>query len=344
MPTSAILDVAIGMAFVYLVLSLICSVVNEGIASMLALRGKNLVRGINNLFSGSTMADGRHFVDAIYAHGLVRGLYRDPTAVNPDDPLKAPTPQPAPAAPAPVSAKATEFVAALHPLVAKLWAQNMAFPSVLARFKDGSFNLPAYIPSRTFSTALIDVIAPPDPARPRTLEDVRTAIGKLPPSPTQQALLSLVAETQNSIFDFQQKVENWFNDSMDRASGWYKRRAQQALLLIALVVTLTLNVDSVRLAQTLWDNPVARQATVDLARNYAEHNQNALNSDPSLKEQARIVSTLGRQMPIPFGWQGWPDRNTLSLLRLLAGWLITILAESGLTGVCSVVAFQVLAV
>ena len=41
MPSSAILDVAIGIAFVYLFLSLICSVVNEGIASIFSLRAKN---------------------------------------------------------------------------------------------------------------------------------------------------------------------------------------------------------------------------------------------------------------------------------------------------------------
>lgn len=38
MPSSAILDVAIGIAFVYLFLSLICSVVNEGIAAIFSLR------------------------------------------------------------------------------------------------------------------------------------------------------------------------------------------------------------------------------------------------------------------------------------------------------------------
>src|SRR5437764_7735496 len=83
MPSPAILDVAIGIAFVYLFLSLICSVVNEALAAMFSFRAKNLVRGINSLFSGSKITGDQHlFVDAIYAHGLVRGLYPDPQGVG----------------------------------------------------------------------------------------------------------------------------------------------------------------------------------------------------------------------------------------------------------------------
>ncbi len=83
MPSSAILDVAIGIAFVYLFLSLICSVVNEGIAAIFSLRSKNLVAGIDSLFSGTKMADGRDLVGAIYAHGLIRGLYKEPAKLDP---------------------------------------------------------------------------------------------------------------------------------------------------------------------------------------------------------------------------------------------------------------------
>src|SRR5215471_1032545 len=78
MPSSAILDVAIGIAFVYLFLSLICSVVNEGIAAVFSLRSKNLVAGIDSLLSGSTLQDNRPIVELLYSHGLIRGLYKDP--------------------------------------------------------------------------------------------------------------------------------------------------------------------------------------------------------------------------------------------------------------------------
>ena len=46
---STILDIAIGMAFVYLLLSLVCSAANEIIEAILKGRAKHLEAGIRNL-------------------------------------------------------------------------------------------------------------------------------------------------------------------------------------------------------------------------------------------------------------------------------------------------------
>ena len=313
MPSSAILDVAIGIAFVYLFLSLICSVVNEGIASIFSLRSKNLVAGIDSLFSGTKMADGKDLVGAIYAHGLIRGLYKEPAKLN--------------------SQQAAELS------VTTVRGQMLSHVPVL-KIVDKWFtvNLPAYIPSATFSTALIDVISPPDPSRARDLDDVRQAINNLPPSPTRQALMSLVADTEKDLDDFQLKVEGWFNDSMDRASGWYKKRAQNILLAIALVMTVLLNVDTIKLAQSLWTNPVARQATEQLAQQYVDANKGGLKPSPSpanstqaladLSSQAKQITEWTQQLPFPFGWHEKPPMQPLFWLETLTGWLITTLALS----------------
>jgi hypothetical protein len=43
------LEIAIGLVFLYLLLSLLCTVINEGIANALEQRGKNLLEGVKNL-------------------------------------------------------------------------------------------------------------------------------------------------------------------------------------------------------------------------------------------------------------------------------------------------------
>ena len=43
---SSILEAAIAVIFVYLLLSLMCTALNEGIASLIQQRGKNLFEGI----------------------------------------------------------------------------------------------------------------------------------------------------------------------------------------------------------------------------------------------------------------------------------------------------------
>jgi hypothetical protein len=73
---STVLEVAIGMIFVYLLLSLLCSAISEYIESMLQNRAKDLEKGIRLLLNDSD-GKGEDLAKKLYAHGLVRPLYRD---------------------------------------------------------------------------------------------------------------------------------------------------------------------------------------------------------------------------------------------------------------------------
>ena len=55
---SVVLDVAIGMAFVFLLLSLIASVIQEILASIVQARAANLQRGLRSLLSGDSIEEG----------------------------------------------------------------------------------------------------------------------------------------------------------------------------------------------------------------------------------------------------------------------------------------------
>ena len=73
---STILDVAIGMIFVYLLLSLMCSAANELIELWLKNRAADLERGIRELFNDRNRTTG--LVERIYSHPLVSGLFEKP--------------------------------------------------------------------------------------------------------------------------------------------------------------------------------------------------------------------------------------------------------------------------
>src|SRR5678815_5352134 len=68
---SSVLEVAIGVVFVYLLLSLICTALNEGISSMINKRGKNLFEGVKNLLNDPEFSG---LAQQVYNHGLVDGL------------------------------------------------------------------------------------------------------------------------------------------------------------------------------------------------------------------------------------------------------------------------------
>ncbi len=71
---SDILDIIIGMVFVFLLMSLICSSVNEFIESVFKNRARDLERGIGQLIGDPDNSSG--FIDLIYNHGMVNSLFK----------------------------------------------------------------------------------------------------------------------------------------------------------------------------------------------------------------------------------------------------------------------------
>src|ERR1041384_7900481 len=68
---STLLEVAIGLVFVSLLLSLLCSAFNELINAVLKLRAKDLEKGIRRLLSDPELAA------SFFDHPLVKPLYED---------------------------------------------------------------------------------------------------------------------------------------------------------------------------------------------------------------------------------------------------------------------------
>src|SRR6185503_3038204 len=76
---STILDVAVGMIFVYLLIALIVSSLSELIAAALKWRAKNLAAGIHRLLGSTTdQAAGelKSLKDKMYEHPLIKCLYK----------------------------------------------------------------------------------------------------------------------------------------------------------------------------------------------------------------------------------------------------------------------------
>src|SRR2546421_9686808 len=67
---SDMLDVAIGIAFVYLLVSLLCSAIVEAAEAILKRRSQDLERGIGELLRDPKL------VTQVYNHPLVNGLFR----------------------------------------------------------------------------------------------------------------------------------------------------------------------------------------------------------------------------------------------------------------------------
>src|SRR5262249_15532844 len=81
---STVLDVAIGLVFVYLLLSIICTTINEWILGALKVRSKTLEQGIKQLLDNQPAPalqkaeqTAASFVSAFYKHPVITGMMRD---------------------------------------------------------------------------------------------------------------------------------------------------------------------------------------------------------------------------------------------------------------------------
>lgn len=228
--SSAVLDLVIGLVFCFLTIGLATGAIVEAIASFLMLRATTLRSGIGQLLNDTEFS------------GLAREIYAH-AAVNPRS--------------------------------------------------DGTNrskkNNPAYIDRQLFGQAMLDVLkispeiskAANNPSAPRgkptetalktavdgALTAAATAQGKTAPDDQLQKLLYGIIERSVGDPDkIKEELVAWFDNGMDRVSGWYKRWTQAIGFFVSLILAVGLNINTVEVAKALWEQPkLAEDLTKGLA-------------------------------------------------------------------------------
>ena len=115
-----------------------------------------------------------------------------------------------------------------------------------------------------------------------------------------------VGEKESKLAKARQNVEKWFDESMDRVSGVYKRYSQWLALIIGLILAAVLNVDSVDLTLYLWREPAVRQALAENASHF-ELTQQDLEANPEEALQNFRNQFVGLSLPIGWGFTRVPS-------------------------------------
>jgi hypothetical protein len=272
---SPILDVAIGLSFVFFLLSVIASAVGEGIASVLNLRGKTLEQGLKGMLKSGGV------VTSLLEHDLVRTeLDKDPRS---------------------------------EASCRRLWIERF-FPKSWRRYERSS----SYVAPDVFAAAFKDLY-----------DDLKDQPG----IEAQLKALGVTGAWGGMQGDLK-KVESWFDKSMERVSGWYRRKSQLITVAIAIVVAIGLNASALRIVERLQEEPTVRTALVAQAEATAEEEGSTTTAakEKSLEHAGKAASGAYDKltaMHVPLLWakanvpQGfWPwVTNAL-------GWLLTIIAIS----------------
>jgi hypothetical protein len=114
-----------------------------------------------------------------------------------------------------------------------------------------------------------------------------------------------VWQGESVLLRARQNVEQWFDNSMDRLSGWYKRRAQVFAFTIGFFIALITNVDTILVANQLWRQPELRDTLTTQAELFVIQNQDQV--EPVSSGQFILTKADFNAISLPIGWIGNPQ-------------------------------------
>lgn len=318
MLNSETLEVGIGMVFLFLMMSLICTALQEWLEGIFKWRAMDLERGVRTLLDdkdGSTTS-------FLYRHPLVYSLFQgryDPAHL--------------------VSSATLSGTDAQH---VRLRARR---------------NLPSYIPSSSFAMAFLDLVGrgPVSDAQgdeqdanhaPLTVALLRERAAALSSPHLRRVMLSAIDHCGGNMDKLRTHIQDWFDGTMNRAGGWYKRRTQAVLFMLGILMACTLNVDSLHVMQRLTADKAFRDVVVKQAGSASAPDAN--KAAPALErfsDARNVIDSVG----MPVGWRAVSDGRTLPWVprqlctnelkacvtgademygwfRVFAGWLVTALS------------------
>lgn len=221
---SAALEVLIGLLFVFILISIVCSAIREAIEAWLKTRAAYLEHAIRELLNDK---DGTGLAKSLYEHPLIYSLFSG--GYKPGNLGERPN----------------------------ILANGRSLPSYIPskNFAVALMDITARGPGTD------DISAHPE-SPVISLEALRTNIMNLNSPFVQRALLTALDTAQNDLNKAQQNIEDWYDSAMDRISGWYKRSTHWVLFWIGLFVAVALNVNTITIADYLFRNDTARKALV----------------------------------------------------------------------------------
>jgi len=316
----AILDVVISLFFIYLILSLLASGLQEFIATVFEWRAKHLKEAIQILLGDNEANDpcaiqAKEIANKLWTHSLILSLNQRkkrkflPRSVGPSYiPSKM-------------------FAATLLEILKTHYAFDASETiDHIVESLNKNKTLEPGLKERIYSIALIAQ---------------RTASG-----------------SESGINSLEKEIIIWFDQSMERASGVYNRNVKGFAVLIGLVVTLALNADTFHILETLNRDAALRSGISLVASNVISNNKKQIDDclietkkmdDPrqKLTKQNQCFEAIYTGLDniiMPLGWDTsnfplsiqeqlakqvnplFPTDRVLSILgtiKLIFGWLLS---------------------
>jgi len=187
----------------------------------------------------------------------------------------------------------------------------------------------SYLSSKDFAMTVLSSL---DPAKPiPLLPDIKQSVQLMPDTNIRDVLLANIATAGDDIEKLRDGIANWFDATMDRVSGSYKRYLKYISLALGIVIAIAFNADSLAVGRVLWQDADLRNQMVKAAAGLDEKGSSAVDGSSANAGtlKAAFVAAEDSLNPMPIGWERDDGITSAAdwLLRIV-GWVITGLAVS----------------
>ena len=196
---------------------------------------------------------------------------------------------------------------------------------------------PTYIASPLFTRVLLISLAE---IQGLQTTDVKKIADSLPAgSDLKQKIGAIILGIEHDGVACVSAVEQWYDGTMDRVNGAYKRHTQMWLIVMGMVLAVLFNANLFLITERLWTSKDARDAVTATAQMYSCKDGQNCGFPTYDQARADIQKNLSAQLPLGYNWDAvkkyWKHpaaEGSLSMLRLwvfnLAGWLLMAIAVS----------------
>jgi hypothetical protein len=172
------------------------------------------------------------------------------------------------------------------------------------------------VQKQQINDALVKLSFKPNTSNDETMTRIRagvTAMSITHPQlkQTMYAIMNSMPQSmwqkENELELVRSNIEEWFNNAMNRLTGWYKRRCLVTTLLVGTLLAVIVNVDSINLIGRLWREPDLRLAIINNIENIlTQDNTTTLNVG-----QLSAIQQQFSEISLPVGWIGSPVSPTI---------------------------------
>jgi hypothetical protein len=257
-----------------------------------------------------------------------------------------------------VEKRAALFQAAMDKLLGTRQAEAFFRQGIVAikEEKRRLFKRPiSYLSGDSFSTALVALLVEASGESPQTTEAtlraVRTALGQEKFNQLR-TIIEPILHKIDTFASFKHELEVWYAGYMEQVSGWFKQYTQRIVWTVSILVTLLLNVDTIRITKQLYADPRLRDSLVNQAiaasqqRAYADSAAfrkflEKQNAPPGAFRPQTLADTVQRRsfyvqylkesvqgLGIPMGWKTELPLGQQWTAWSLVGWALTAAALS----------------